>query len=152
MGFRRTVKKGIFSGLNVKRWVGIDHIKENGRIIGGLFNSLFNSSSKKETTRKETFEECMRRLNLSETDLIERIKSGKKIILFCLLGSGLTLIYLFYLLSYGRYLASVVTFVLTLLFLVYAFREHFNIYQIKQRRLGCSFKEYFNSYFKRPAK
>lgn len=152
MGIRNMFKKGLFSGLNLKRWVGFNQIQDNGRVIGELFETVIKNPSQQETTRKESFEECMRRLNMTEEDLQKRIKHGKKIILFCFLGIAATLVYLFYLLTNGRYIPSFVSFTLSLLFLAYAFREHFNIYQMRQRRLGCSFKEYFNSLFKRSSK
>lgn len=149
MGLFRSVKKGVSSSLNVKRWVGLDHIKDNGRVLGRLFQTVLKKPVQSETTRHESFEECMRRFNMTEEDLQKRIKNGKKMVFFYLLVSIATFIYLIFLLSYGRHLAGFVCIMLTLLFLVYALREHFNIYQMNQRRLGCSFKTYFRSLFQR---
>lgn len=147
MGFKSGMKRGFFSGLNVKRWVGMDHIKENGRTIGKLFKTVMKNGPK-ETTHPESFKEAMHRYNMTEKDLKARMKTAKKIITFSLVVSAAVLLYLFYLIAHHRIIPSFVCFMMIFLLLAYGFREHFNLYQMRQRRLGCSFKEYFNSLLK----
>lgn len=148
MGLKNVVKKGLFSGLNVKRWAGVDQIKQNGVIIGRLFTNVFCYRTNKNSV-KESFEECMRRFNMTEEDLQKRMKASVKIVTFCLIGAILIFIYMIYLITLHQLLSGFVCLTLTFLLLAYAFREHFNLYQMKQRRLGCSVREWFKSTFAR---
>ncbi len=147
MGVKKVIKKSFTAGFNPKRWVGVDHIKDNGRVIGHLFTSLFKQESKK--VKPESFEAAKARLNLTEADLQKRVQQGKYVIIFCLFAALLAFAYMIYLVMHHFYLPGIVTLMISLLALVYAYREHFNIFQIKQRRLGCTFGQWFDGTFKR---
>lgn len=143
MGVKKVLKKTIGGGLNVKNWVGYDNLKDNTRVVGHLAKGVFKREQKEPI--KESFDEALKRLNLSEDDLKQRMKTAKQVTLFCLSLSGLILLYTLYLLSKGQLLSSVMSLMLTCISGVYALREHFNLYQMRQRRLGCSFQEYVSS-------
>lgn len=146
MGVKNVIKKGLFSGLNMKRWIGLEQIKENGKTIGGLFKGLLGNK-KADEVRKETFEESMRRFQMTEEDLQKRMQSAVRLVTFCLIGSVAIIIYMFYLFYNAQIVASFVCMMLSVLLLAYAFREHFNLFQMKKRRLGCSVKEWFQDTF-----
>jgi len=149
MGLKNAMKKGFFSGLNPFRWVGMEQIKGNGQAIGDITKKLFDSSgNSKKRNPPKTFDEAMQRYGLSEADLQKRMRSSLRLAYFCLGFSALLIIYTIYLFFSHLVLSGFVTIILTLLLWAYAFREHFNYFQMKQRRLGCTFNEWFISTFK----
>lgn len=148
MGFKNAMKKGLFSGLNPLRWMGMEQIKGNGQTIGQITKRLFDASDSSKKNPPKTFEEAMERYKLSEADLQKRMRSSLRLVYFCLGLSVLLIIYTLYLFFSHLVLSGFVTIMLTLLLWAYAFREHFNYFQMKQRRLGCTFREWFISTFK----
>ncbi len=148
MGIKKAIKKGFFSGYSVKRWVGFDQIKDSGQSIGEMATNLIDKQKTKATPNKETFEECVKRFGLSESDLKKKMKSLYRIALFCLAASLACFVYAIYLFLIGFILSGFVSLMLSFLLAAYAYREHLNYFQIKQRRLGCTFREWFNSTFK----
>lgn len=151
MNFKKAVKKGFFSGLNPLRWVGYDQISGNAKTIRNLVDGLVDKPSQS-SVHKETFEECLLRFNLTEIDIKKRMQTAIRIVILCLILSLAMIIYSVYLVFHGLPLSSFVCVILTLLLWAYAFREHFNYFQMKQRRLGCTFKEWFICTFKRSKK
>lgn len=154
MGIFRTVKKGVTSGWSVRRWVGYEGIKENGNVIGKLFQSAISNPSKTEpeSPSKETFEMAMKRFNMTEDDLKKRIRSGRQVYWSCLGGSLAILAYMFYQFSIHEMIAGLVCLMLALVLLAYAFRENFNVFQMKQRRLGCTAAQWLGSFLVRSKK
>lgn len=147
MGFRRVVKKGLSGGLNPKRWLGYDQLKEDTASVGNIARSVFKRE--KNTERKETFDDAVKRFNLTEEDIKKRMKTSKQLVALFLGMGGLLFAYFVYQCATGHILHSFICLVLTALILVNAFREHFNLFQMRQRRLGCTYKEWVNSLFKR---
>ena len=146
MGIKRVVKKGLFSGLNPIRWVGYEQIAANGRTIKNIVNGITKST--KSTYHPMTFEECMQHYNLTEDDIKKRMKNSRIVAIICLSLSICMTVYMFYLFVRHLPLSAIICAVLTLVLLAYAFREHFNYFQMKQRRLGCTFKDWFAATFK----
>lgn len=143
MGVMKIVKKGVSAGWNVSAWVGAKSIKRNTLMLKELSQTAFATQkpSSKEP-KKETFEQAMRRLNLTEEALKKRIKSSTLVIRFCGILTLPMLIYTLYMFKSGFYLSSFVCLMLTFLAAAYTFREHFNRFQMLQRRLGCSKAEW----------
>jgi intracellular multiplication protein IcmV len=142
MGIGKSLKKGVSSGFKVKRWAATDSIKDNGLFIVKLFKSIFKRKQD-EKVITETFEQAKIRMDLTDEDLSKRVRSGRYLVLFCLALAVALAIYMYCLFSRGQLLAGLLSLVLCLTMLAYAYREHFNIFQIQQRRLGCSFKQWF---------
>ncbi len=153
MGVRKAIKKTVTSGLSPKRWVGLDQIKENAGTVKNIAKAVLKpGSGDQDEIKQETFEQALVRLNITEEDLKKRMESSKYIVWFC---SGLSLsifIYMFYLWSQGQIVSGVVCFMLSFVLGAYAFREHFNLFQMKQRRLGCSIREWYQSLFSKGSK
>jgi intracellular multiplication protein IcmV len=142
MGAFQVIKKGVAAGWNFSAWLGIKNIKRDALLIKDLSTSFTQGKEQTRAPRKETFEQAMRRLKITEAGLQKRIKSSGQIIFFC----GLLVIpmfaYTLYMFLGGFYLSSFVCLMLTALAGAYSFREHFNRYQMRQRRLGCTLKEW----------
>ena len=95
-------------------------------------------------TQTETFKAAVKRLGLSEQDLVIKQQGLMRlVVLMLVLALGL-LGYTVYQGIYGSILGVVVSLVLTLIALVMAFRYHFWWFQIKHRKLGCSLREWFH--------
>ena len=146
MGFKKIVKKGVFSGISPTRWLGMEQIKGNIQAIGAMANGLFKV--KERIVRKETFEQCMQRYGLGEADLKKRMRATLRLVWCCLGFSLLMLAYTIYLFVCHLALSGFVTLILTILLWAYAFREHFNYFQMKRRRLGCTFKDWLDGTLK----
>ena len=146
MGIRNIVKRGVSGGFSPTRWMSVESIKENGHFIGELFQAVFyRKKSKNEALQKKSFEEVMQHFKMTEKDLEMRMRKSRLLILFCLGLGILVLGYMAYLYIDGQLLAGTICLMLSFVMFSYAFREHFNLFQMKQRRLGCTFKEWFNS-------
>ncbi len=144
MGFKNVMKKGLFSGLNPMRWIGFEQIAGNAKTIKNLADGIVKASGKEESpTHPHSFEEAMQRYGLSEDDIKQRMRTAVQISVICLLLSIPMMGYAIYLFVKNFPLSAFVCIMLTLLLWAYAFREHFNYFQMKQRRLGCTFKEWF---------
>lgn len=149
MGVKQVIKKGFFSGLNPLRWLGYEQILQNGKIIKRLVDRAVQPESVLSAPHSQTFEENMQRFGLTEETLKKRMKSALYFVTGCLLLSMGLLAYAIYLLIVPHlFVSAFVCIILMLLLWAYAFREHFNYFQMKERRLGCTFKEWLAGFFK----
>ncbi len=146
MGVKSLFKKGFGSGLSPKKWVGFDQLKSDSISLGQMIKRVFKRSQK--VKKKETFEQAVKRFNLTEADIQKRIKSAKELVVIFLALSAVLIVYTIYQWSGGHIVSGFICFILSLLILAYAFREHFNLFQMRSRRLGCTYSEWFNSLFK----
>jgi intracellular multiplication protein IcmV len=146
MGMFKKVGEGLSwaykPAVNVKAWMGWDIIKSSSGYVYNLGKSLFVPQK---AAGNESFQEALARLNLTEADLkIRQQEFMRLFLIYAAMGVAITLysFYLFYTLSFmGGLLALVVA---SLSFAV-AFRYHFWVFQIKQRKLGCSVREWWQS-------
>ncbi|WED42441.1 type IVB secretion system protein IcmV [Legionella cardiaca] len=134
--------KGIIKRiLNVRAWVDFDRVKAFTIYIATGFQKMFVPQSK--TKQGESFDEAVARMNLSEEDLRAKQSSLYRLSILMCVAAVCIFIYALYHLFYGTYRASIVSIVLLLIALVLAFRYHFWYFQIKERKLGCSFNEWY---------
>ena len=125
--------------FNPTAWFG-DALAVNSKVTWDTTKDLFIPQ---EATRTETFAEAMQRLNLTEADLEERSHRFLLYAYLFLLCACLSVVYGFYLLfAVASYAGFVLSLAVTALFLAQAFRFHFWFFQIKFRKLGCTFKEW----------
>jgi len=142
MGFFQRAKKTVKPFVDIPRWIDAKALIQNGKTIAELTQRIFIPTK---ATHIETFEEAMRRFNLTEENIQQRIKQFK-LYVGIFFGSALLLFgYLIYLLIVSAYMAFFATLGLMLLMLGQAFRYHFWVYQMTQRRLGCSLSEWFKN-------
>jgi len=146
MGLKSTMKKGLGSGLSPKKWIGYDQLRSDSHSLGKICKSVLNRS--KDETKKESFEQAIKRLDLKEEDIKKRIKSAKELVMIFLGLGALLILYTIYQWTAGHFVNGFICFILSLLTFVYSFREHFNLFQMRQRRLGCTYAEWIKSTFK----
>ncbi len=133
----RALIKRIF---NVWEWMDVERLQAGGQFIKDGVKRVFISSPKRPV---ESFDEAQRRLKLTDEALTSRVRSLFRLSIFMLCLAVALLIYTVYHFIFGTIHAGVLTFVLSLISLAFAFRYHFWYFQIKSRKLGCTLSEWF---------
>lgn len=144
MRFTKAVKKATKPLIDVPSWIGYHQLADTTKSLFGSFKSLFTIQK---ATRKETFAQAMKRLGLTEADLTQRKKEFTRLTLIFLFIALAIYIYTGYLISQGSIHASIAGFCIGSLSVIMAFRYHFWLFQMKQRKLGCTLKEWLDSGF-----
>jgi intracellular multiplication protein IcmV len=126
--------------FNPTAWLGLSTILGTFKNSWRIIRALFIVPTVKHA---ETFEQAAVRLNLTEADIKE---SEQRFLLFALLflvlGCG-AFVYGFYLLfEHGTVSGLLLALAVAGLLLTQAFRFHFWFFQIKYRKLGCTFQEW----------
>ena len=145
MGVIKSTRKilGIFINLRVDQWFGLKDHLYNIRFITGRARELFTP---KEADRSETFEDAMDRLDISQTELDATDKYYSSLIyLFIFIAVAIALYSLYQALVLKSILSTIMTFSLVLFALANAFRYHFWRFQIRSKKLGCSFRDWLES-------
>ncbi|KTD12994.1 type IVB secretion system protein IcmV [Legionella jamestowniensis] len=126
--------------FNVRAWIDFDRVRAFTAYLAAGFQKMFIPQ---QTEAGESFEAAVARMNLSEQELqAKQIALYRLSLLMCLVAVGI-FAYSIYHLYYGSYRAVIVSLVLVLVALVLAFRYHFWYFQIKERKLGCSIREWY---------
>lgn len=144
MGIFKSTKKvaGKVVDVRVDKWVSWGYLTETADRFKTILSDI---AIPKKATYSETFKDAMQRLDLSEEDLQARKKEFTRLFYF-FIGLAITvIIYALYSALKGHLLPSLISFCLSLYCLTQAFRFHFWLFQIKNRKLGCTFKEWLNS-------
>jgi intracellular multiplication protein IcmV len=111
------------------------------------FKKVFVPSQVRPENTEASFKEAMAKMHLTEESLIARRKALYRLcLLMTVLGFAL-LAYAVYHLIEGNYSAAVVSFVVSMIGFVLAFRYHFWYFQIKERKLGCTLREWYQQGF-----
>jgi intracellular multiplication protein IcmV len=126
--------------VNFPRWMGLSQIWRQGQ---GIYRMIQDMRRPEQPIVRETFEEALKRLNISESDLKERMKFTYRFALIYTFFGLIFLAYTIYMIFHGL-LGSILGLLITALLFTFAYREHFWYYQMKVRRLGCSFREWLN--------
>ena len=144
MGLFRGIRKvaGKVVDVRVDKWMSFNTLKENTGKTTDMVKGVFTPEK---ATRKETFSQAMARLRLTEKDLAEREKEFMHLFLF-FLGLGLCVIaYAVYMAIVGKFMIAFIAICIALYTFSQAFRFHFWLFQLKNRKLGCTLKEWFHS-------
>jgi len=138
---------GIFVPFhNFKKLLGWSDLKQSYLNAGASAKDIFQPKHT-QTVIKETYEEAVVRLNLSEEDQEKRKKTFFRMCLFYI-GIALVLfIYAIYLMFTSFFIAVFIALMLVAVALSLAFREHFWYVQMTCRRLGLSIKDWANYTF-----
>jgi intracellular multiplication protein IcmV len=141
MGLFNVVKTVVKPFVDFPTWMGYKQIRESTGSLLQTLKGLF-TPSKAETT--ETYQEALRRLNLTEKDIEVRKKQFTYLLLMWLVIAIAVLIYGFYLTGLGSWHGFISCVAISLIALVQTFKFHFWLFQIKQKRLGCTFRDWLN--------
>lgn len=146
MGFFRGLGRMVKPLVNIPKWMSAKQITADAAYISQIAKQVLTPQK---AQQEETFEAALQRLNLTEQDLRDRKKEFTRLAGFFFVVFILLVGYVVYLIldSTGEvsWRAILLSIVVSLIALVQFFRFHFWLYQIKERRLGCSFKQYLVS-------
>lgn len=133
------VRRSIKSMFDVKRWVAWDDVKSTSKGVWKLGKDLFEPQV---AEHHETFDEAVQRMQMTEKDILERKTGFLRLALIYLVMALALFIYTVYIFISGHFFTSILCLTLTVLILVYAYKEHFWYTQIKHRKFGLKFKEW----------
>jgi intracellular multiplication protein IcmV len=126
--------------FNPRGWIDFDRVRSGQRYITHLFAS-FLIPNRQEAV--ESFEAAQKRMQLTEAQLLTQQNSFLRLAYLMAVAAVFLFVYMLYNLIHAYFLASWVTWIVMLLALGLAFRYHFWYFQIKQRKLGCTIREWF---------
>ena len=151
MGFLSGSKKvaGQVFNFRVQDWFGYKNHKGNLQYLTttakDLFSSTTESQAESETTKAETFEEAMTRLNITEEDLNLRKQEFFRLFVIFLAIAGVLFAYtMFITVRYASFYGFILGIAVTSLSLAQGFKYHFWLTQITKRKLGLTLKEWLN--------
>lgn len=143
-GSKSRVKRLFNRYFDYKSWADWNRSRDITNYFISLFKKFFILQKKNKDDIK-SFDEVMSELNLTEQDIELKIKSLRRMYRLMLSIAFIFYIYSMYHMLYGGFLAAMLSFVIMLVCVALAFRYHFWYFQIKRRKLGCSFKEWFRA-------
>jgi intracellular multiplication protein IcmV len=126
----------------VDKWMSLDYLNETAERFKILMMDIVVPQK---ATHSETFEEAMVRLELTEEDLVQRQLEFRRLFYFFFIISFIIVGYGLYLAFTSSLIPALICFGLAIYSLSQAFRFHFWLFQLRERRLGCSIKDWINS-------
>lgn len=146
MAIKDVFKISFKTFINPLAWIGAKELKTYNKIIGGVLKNAFTPAK---AERIEEFNQAMQRQNITEEDL-KKIDRQYLINTAIFIGLAICsfLASFFYLFYHKTFSGMVLCLATTILFLSQAFRFHFWHFQIKHRKLGCTFKEWWQGTIK----
>ncbi len=135
-GFFRTLSSTFF---DVPRWVNAKQYVETNKTLYARIKDSFRIATPE---REETFEAAIHRLKLSGQDLQERLAANQRGLTIMLVFIVLLCFYGFYLIFHGSITGTLIALAVIVLSAVRAFQYSFWSFQIKNKRLGCTFRDW----------
>lgn len=126
--------------FNPSAWLGYDQLKS---ATGGIWDIIKTLLVPAKSERTESFADAMKRLNLTNADLKEKMIIYRTYAYGFVIFAGCSFVTGFYLLFHHKTLSGwLLGIAVTTLFLSQAFRYHFWYFQMKHRKLGCTLNEW----------
>lgn len=144
MSFFGGIKKIIKPAVDVPKWIDYRQLLKNNRSIFSFVKKFFIPEQAK---TEESFEEALSRLKLTPSDLIQRSKEFTRLMWIWIFLLLVSIAYSIYLLQNHFFRGFYPCLGICIIILTQIFRYHFWLFQIKQRRLGCSFRDWLNGQF-----
>lgn len=126
----------------IDKWMSLPYAKD---VFDQTKSIVFDLVKPKGSGVIETYEEAMERLALTNDDIAQRKKEFHQLFLSFMCIGFAVVVYGAYMLFMGHPWLTLISMLLSLYAFANAFKFHFWLYQIKQKRLGCTFKEWLNS-------
>ena len=142
MGVTSRVKEGVKKRVNIRYYSDYDgHVSNIERLRDAVIGLLFPM----EAAHEETFEQAVERFNLSEDMIRTRTRQFLWTSIIFFLFGLMSFVYTGYLIYSKEVLTSFIGLGVTGLIFAYSFRYHFWFFQMKNRKLGCTFQEWWDS-------
>jgi hypothetical protein len=140
MKFRNVIHRLLW-GINPKKWMSFNYLKSHSLMLKDLASSL--TPGRRPPSRSyDSFTIAMQRAGVSEAKLEQAKRQNIIAVKIFLTVSALTFLYACYLFR-DFSVEAIMVVMLSLLSLVYAWREHHNYIKLKYRKLYLSPKEWF---------
>lgn len=139
-GAKSVVTKGL--SIRIDKWMSLEHIEETFDRTRLIVKDLFKP---KKARYSETFEQAMERLALTDEDLEQRKREFIRLTIAFIVIAILLLGYGAYWLFHGKAWITLIATFLSMYAFSQAFRFHFWLFQLRNKKLGCTFSEWFNS-------
>ncbi|MHA7841497.1 MAG: type IVB secretion system protein IcmV [Gammaproteobacteria bacterium] len=133
------------SAIDVPQWMGYDWLIYPFAAIANQAKRFFIPQN---AHRKESFEEAIARLQLTESQLFVQQKNCMRLAITFFVMALLTLFNALYLFWSTAFFGGGFSVILALCCLAFAFRYHFWVFQIRNRKLGCSIEDWWFSHSK----
>lgn len=144
MSFFAGIKKITKPFVDVPKWIGYRQLVKSNRSITALLRKFFIPE---QARTQESFVAALQRLNLKEADLIQRRREFTRLMWIWIFLFFVAISYSLYLLLAHALRGFFPSLAMVFIILTQIFRYHFWIFQIKQRRLGCNFRDWLSSCF-----
>ncbi len=143
MALKDAVKVTRKTFLNPSGWLGYDMLKSQFVTTWAVIKDLYSPPV---AGREETFEQATQRFNLTDEQLNQVAKNFLVNIIIFVTCAVITLLFSLYLLvHHGSFAGMIIGLGATAIFLAYAFRFSFWRFEIKHRKLGCTFDEWWQN-------
>lgn len=130
--------------VNVPAWIGWQSLKEDQARLRRLAKSVLTPEETLTERHRESFEEAVARLGMSEAAISARQRYCKRLATLYVCIALVLLFYAFYVwIVFGAFFGFLMTLIAVWIALALGFRQHFWYTQMKVRRLGLSFREWF---------
>ncbi|SRR5579883_455187 len=140
MALKDIVKVNRKTYINPRAWLGYDYLKAQTIQIYATLRQLFTVPI---PAREETFDQAVKRLHLSEKHVHELQRNYLITSIIFVILAAVAFAFSFVLMLYfGTFSGWLLAIAATALLLTQAFRYHFWHFQIKFRKLGCTFAEW----------
>lgn len=143
MKVTRSIGRKLKFLVDVPTWVGWRELKFHAANVRDIVRLGFKP---KLAERRESFEEAVERLKLSEADLERLMRSFFWTMCLYLAAATALFAYAVYLFLEGHVMAALLDVLIMCLALSFAFRESFFRFQVQQRRLGCTVRDWLNQF------
>lgn len=150
MGLFRTIFRiGFKPAVDVKSWMGYDHLRNNTKSLFFWIKDLLFFKKVRRRRRKETFEQAVTRMHVTEDDLAKKTKILIRNVYIYLGVAFFCFIYAFYLIFKTNICAGLLTMMIAAYLVVKAYTAHFWYFEIKNRTLACGFKDWLHGDIKK---
>lgn len=141
MGIVSGVKRVSKSLFNVKGWADSERVMSAGKTIWEDAKQL---TVIQQSDKQETFQEAQSRFNMGEDELA-RLAAKYLLTSFIFMGLAFAAAgYVYYMITHNATHSCLIGVVAIALSFSQFFRYHFWYFQVKKRKLGCTFKEWLN--------
>jgi intracellular multiplication protein IcmV len=137
---------GIISGItnSLKSELGTEQLKTQASGLGKMAGDVLSIPKGPKAT--ETFEEALARLHLSEADIERRKIQFQRLARIYLALGAIVFLYMFYLIFEKAFFPTLGCLGLLLILFSQFFRYSFWLFQMRERRLGCTFSEWLSEW------
>jgi intracellular multiplication protein IcmV len=141
MALKDVVKVGRKTFLDPRAWLGYDTVKQQTQLVWSIVKQFFGAADTA-PVKPETFEEAQARLSLTDDEI--KI-AGDNYFFITLIFLGVAFVvfgFSLYLVFTGSFFGFLIGIALSAFLVGQAFRNHFLYFQIKNRKLGCTYEEW----------